>query len=87
MELVCGGRAIRLGQKEFLLLDVLMANKTHIVPKDTLAEKVWGPDDMTEYNSVEVYVSFLRKKLSLLGSHVQIRAARNIGYSLEERSE
>lgn len=84
MELLCRGRAIRLGQKELLMLEVLIANKTFIVSKDTLAEKVWGPEDDTEYNSVEVYISFLRKKLKLLGSAVQIRSTRNIGYSLEE---
>lgn len=87
MELISGSRSIKLGQKEFLLLDVLISNKSHIVTKDMLAEKVWGPDDCTEYNNVEVYVSFLRKKLSLLGSRVQIKATRNIGYSLEEKPE
>lgn len=87
MELICADRSIRLGQKEFLLLEVLIANKAHIVSKDILAEKVWGPDDATEYNNVEVYISFLRKKLSLLGSRLQIRATRNIGYSLEEKPE
>lgn len=87
MELNRGGRTIRLGQKEFLLMEILIANKSHIVSKDTIAEKVWGPEDSTEYNSVEVYVSFLRKKLNLLGSRVQIRSSRNIGYSLEEKQE
>lgn len=87
MELICKDRSIKLGQKEFLLLDVLIANRSHIVSKDTLAEKVWGPDDCTEYNSVEVYISFIRKKLSLLGSCVLIRSTRNIGYSLEEKAE
>ena len=86
MELSCGERTIRLGQKEALLLEVLIANRSFIVSKDTLAEKVWGPDDDTEYNSVEVYISFLRKKLNLLGSRVQIRSTRNIGYSLEEKT-
>lgn len=85
MELICGERTIRLGQKEALMLEVLIANKSFIVSKDTLAEKVWGPEDATEYNNVEVYISFLRKKLSLLGSRVQIRSTRNIGYSLEEK--
>ena len=87
MELICADRSIKLGQKEFQLLDVLIANASRIVSKDTLAEKVWGPEDATEYNSVEVYVSFIRKKLSLLRSRVQIRSTRNIGYSLEEKQE
>ena len=84
MELICSDKSIKLGQKEFLLLEVLIANRNRIISKDTLVEKVWGPEDSSEYNNVEVYVSFLRKKLQLLKSRVRIRATRNIGYSLEE---
>lgn len=84
LELSVNGRSIRLGQKEFLLLEALMANKGRIVSKDSLISKVWGPDDAAEYNNVEVYVSFLRKKLALLKSQVQIRVTRNVGYSLED---
>lgn len=87
LELSCGTRSIRLGQKEFLLLETLIANKGRIVSKDTLIEKVWGPEDEAEYNNVEVYVSFLRKKLALMKSHVQIHATRNVGYSLEETTD
>ncbi len=64
-----------------------MLHKGNIVHKDLLAEKVWGVEDSSEYNNVEVYISFLRKKLAYLGSRVQIRAARGVGYSLETGEE
>lgn len=82
-ELCRENAAIKLGRKEYDLIECLMINQNQIVTKDMLCEKVWGPDDSTEYNSVEVYVSFLRKKLAHLRSSVQIRATRGIGYSLE----
>ena len=52
-----------------------------------LANKIWGYNSETEYNNVEVYVSFLRKKLKLLKSKVKIKAVRGIGYKLEEEFE
>jgi DNA-binding response OmpR family regulator len=82
-ELIKGTSSIRLGFKEFQLLEILILNKNQIVLKDTLCEKVWGPDDSSEYNNVEVYISFLRKKLSRLHSAVTIKSARNLGYTME----
>ena len=55
-----------------------------ILSKDTLSERVWGYDDSSEYNNLEVYVSFLRKKLGFIGSTIRIRVTRGMGYSLEE---
>lgn len=85
--LLCRDRSVKLGQKEYHLMEVLMLHKGNIVHKDLLAEKVWGVEDSSEYNNVEVYISFLRKKLAYLGSRVQIRAARGVGYSLETGEE
>lgn len=85
--LLCRDRSVKLGQKEYHLMEVLMLHKGNIVHKDLLAEKVWGVEDSSEYNNVEVYISFLRKKLAYLGSRVQIRAARGVGYSLETGQE
>ncbi len=82
-ELSRGSSSIRLGFKEFQLLEILIMNKNQIVLKDTLCEKVWGPEDGSEYNNVEVYISFLRKKLSHLHSEVTIKSARNLGYTME----
>lgn len=62
-EMRCGVNSIKMGHKEFQLMEYLILNKNHIVPKDTLIEKIWGPKDTTEYNHLEVYISFLRKKL------------------------
>lgn len=82
-EIVCGSASCKLGQKEFLLLETLMLNQNQIVTRAYLTEKVWGFDDSSEYNNVEVYVSFVRRKMSFVGSRVQIHATRGIGYSLE----
>lgn len=85
-ELSCGGGSIRLGAKEYQLMECLMRNQNQIVPKDTLWEKAWGLADESEYNNVEVYLSFLRKKLLHLHSGVQIKVTRGVGYSLERGS-
>ncbi len=84
--LVCRttGRSVRLGAKEYQLMELLMRNAGQILPKDVLLDRVWGMDSDSEYNALEVYVSFLRKKLSFVGANVRIRATRGVGYSLEE---
>lgn len=86
-ELIKGTASIRLGFKEFQLLEILILNKNQIVLKDTLCEKVWGPEDSSEYNNVEVYISFLRKKLSRLHSGAAIKSARNLGYTMEGEAQ
>lgn len=82
-ELRCGSRSVKLGHKEFQLMECLMINSSRIMPKDTLITKVWGPLDATEYNNIEVYVSFLRKKLRFIKASVQIVTTKNVGYSIE----
>ncbi len=82
-ELMCDSSSIKLGQKEYQLIEILLSNQNRIIPKETLIEKVWGFDDDAEYNNVEVYLSFIRKKLIYLRSNVQIKATRGVGYSLE----
>ncbi len=82
-ELCCGNTTVKLGLKEFLLLETLMVNSRQIISKEQLIEKVWGFDSEAEYNNVEVYISFLRKKISFVGSQVQIKVNRGIGYYLE----
>ena len=82
-ELRCGERSVKLGHKEFQLMECLMINSSRIMPKDTLITKVWGPLDATEYNNIEVYVSFLRKKLRFIKASVQIVTTKNVGYSIE----
>ncbi len=83
-QLICGGKSVRLSRKEFELMAKLMANGTHVVTKETLLLSVWGYDSNAEDNNVEVYISFLRKKLRHIKSSVSIKTLRMIGYRLEE---
>lgn len=78
------GKEIRLPEKEFHIIDFLMANAGQIVSKEQLALKVWGYDNESEYNNVEVYISFTRKKLTFLGAKTTIKAVRGMGYELRE---
>lgn len=79
----CGVREVRLGFKEFEVLRLLIAYPKMVVPKEEIILKVWGADSNAEDNNVEVYVSFLRKKLLFLESGVTIRTVRKVGYFLE----
>jgi DNA-binding response OmpR family regulator len=82
-EIHCDSASVRLGLKEFVLLETLMLNPKQIISKEQLIEKVWGFDSEAEYNNVEVYISFVRKKINFVGSAVQIKVNRGIGYYLE----
>lgn len=78
-----GTRSVRLGFKEFEVMRLLMINSRSVVSKETLIAKIWGLDSEAEDNNVEVYISFLRKKLLYLGSCVAISTVRKVGYYLE----
>lgn len=79
----CAGRSVRLGFKEFDVLRLLMAAPRAVVPKEDIISKVWGIESDAEDNNVEVYISFLRKKLAFLGSGVSIATVRKVGYHLD----
>ena len=81
--LSCAGKSVRLGFKEFDVLRLLMAAPKSVIPKEDIITKVWGIDSDAEDNNVEVYISFLRKKLNFLGSRVSIGTVRKVGYHLE----
>lgn len=81
--LYCGEKEILLPLKEFNIMKIFISNQKNTVTKEYLIEKVWGFDKDIDYNNVEVYISFLRKKLSSIGSKVEIKTARGIGYYLE----
>lgn len=83
LELCRGNERLRLGPKEFQVMECLLLNKNQIIPRALLCEKVWGLLSEAEYNNVEVYISFLRKKLRALHSNVQILSIRNAGYHIE----
>ena len=78
------GQSVKLGAKEYQLMEVFLRNPGQILPKETLIERVWGYDSDAEYNNLEVYVSFLRKKLNFIGAQAKLKATRGLGYSLEQ---
>ena len=84
MRLSCGVKDINLTHKESELLEYLIANKNAVLSKDMIIEKLWGFESEAEANHVEVYISFLRKKLKYVGSQVSIVTVRGVGYSLRE---
>lgn len=84
--LSCNGQEISLGKKEFQIMEMLILNGGKAINKERLIEKIWGFDSEAEYNAIEVHVSFLRKKLNLLSSRVNIRSLCGIGYILEENN-
>lgn len=76
--------SVRLTLKEYEILRHFMYKPNRVVTKDELIEKVWGFDSEADYNNIEVYISFLRKKLAHIGSNAAITTLRSIGYKLEE---
>lgn len=74
---------VKLSLKEYQIMELLISNPRQILPKERIIEKIWGYESDVEYNNIEVYISFLRKKLSVISAPVQIKTARGIGYSLE----
>ena len=84
--LSAGERSVRLGFKEFEILRLLFFNARSVVPKEDFITRVWGLDSDAEDNNVEVYISFLRKKLAYLESEVSIGTVRKVGYHLEENA-
>ena len=85
--LVCGGRDVRLSRREYDLMELLMRNGTQVVTKEQMLVKVWGYDTQAEDNNAEVYISFLRRKLSHLHSCVKIKTLRMLGYCLTQEAE
>lgn len=81
-ELICGSERVRLGNREFQMLEMLMSTPGRLVSTEQFMERIWGYDTEAEINVVWVYISYLRKKLSALGSVTEIRATRGVGYML-----
>ena len=80
--LICGENSVRLSEKEFRILEYLIANQGRILSREQLAVKVWGYDSDAEYNNVEVYMSFVRRKLNFVKAQTEIKAVRGMGYEL-----
>ena len=85
--LMWGEDSVRLGFKEFEIMRLLMLNGRAVAPKEDMIAKVWGLESEAEDNNVEVYISFLRKKLAFLHSNVTIGTLRKVGYFLEVPEE
>jgi Response regulators consisting of a CheY-like receiver domain and a winged-helix DNA-binding domain len=83
LSLRCGSNEIQLPPKESHLLELLMRRKNMITSKEMIIEKVWGYDTDADENRVEMYISFLRKKIGQLGSNAAIQTIRNAGYVLK----
>ena len=77
------GQNVRLSEKELRILEYMFSNQGQIMTREQLAVKIWGFDNEAEYNNVEVYMSFTRKKLAFVGSNVEIKAVRGLGYELQ----
>lgn len=73
-----------LANKEFQMMEMLLSNPTHIISPERFLEKIWGYETEAEVNVIWVYISYLRKKLVALSADIQIKSARNAGYSLEK---
>ena len=81
--LACGENSVRLSAREFEVMRLLMTSGKNHISKEALLTKVWGYDSNAVENHVEVYVGFLRKKLTSIGSNILIEAVRRLGYHLE----
>ncbi len=81
-EISCGQNKITLGKKEYQILEMLMLSNNKTIPKERFIEKIWGYDTEAEYNTIEVYLSFLRKKITAINSTVEIKSIRGIGYTM-----
>ena len=81
------GETVELVCKEFMLLEYFIRNKEQVLTKDQIYNKIWGIDNDIESNNLEVYLSFIRRKLKAIGSKVNIKSLRGLGYRLEEKNE
>ena len=82
-QMSCKDNFITINGKEMELLQLLIVNKNQVLNRELITSKIWGYDSDAEYNNVEVYISFIRKKLKLLNANVKIKSVRGIGYKLE----
>lgn len=77
-------KTMQLSAKEFQVLEYLMKNTRNVISKEQFIDKIWGYESDTEYNNVEVYISFIRKKMNFVGCTTKIKAIRGMGYILEK---
>lgn len=80
----CASHSLKLTAKEYQVMELLMMRKGMITSKNMIIEKIWGYDSEIDEHSVEVYISFLRKKLGLIKAELTIQSERGVGYTLKE---
>lgn len=85
-EISAPGGSFKLTGKEFQMLEMLMTGQSRIISVEQFMERIWGYDTETESSVVWVYISYLRKKLSVIAADVEIKATRGVGYSIEKRN-
>lgn len=83
-KLICktNNESIDLVCKEFQLVEYFMTNPNQVISKDQIYDKIWGLDNILESNNLEVYLSFIRKKLKSISSNVNIKSLRGLGYKM-----
>ena len=81
-ELSTPAGSFRLANKEYQMMELFLRNPRQIIPAERFLERIWGYDSEAEYNNVEVYMSFTRKKLAFVEAKTKIKAVRGIGYEL-----
>ena len=84
-ELSADDNSIRLGNKEFQMIEMLLSNPGRLISTEQFMEHIWGYETEAEINVVWVYISYLRKKLTTLEANIEIKAVRGVGYTLEEK--
>ena len=75
---------IEISYKEYLLIEYFIINQNQIISRENLYDKIWGYDNNIESNNLEAYLSFIRKKIKIIGSNVKIKAIRGLGYKMEK---
>ena len=80
------GKSVSLGAKEYHLMELFLRNPRQLLPRESIVERVWGFDNEAEYNNLSIYLTFLRRKITFIGSSVEIKASRGLGYMLEEKT-
>ena len=86
-KLTCNDNTVELVKKEFLLLEFFISNPNQKISKEQLYEKIWGIDNEIESNNLEVYLTFIRRKLKAIQSSVVIKSVRGLGYRMEYVNE
>lgn len=84
-QLIRGTKSVKLSQKECDIMRYFMERPRYVAEKEALINKVWGFDNTFESNSLEVFISFLRKKLSFIDAPFVINAIRGVGYQLGDK--